>query len=79
MIFTSKTIHINPKKLLKTKWTAVTPCNKEKHFIVIKLIEPNQPTLAIEWVTLEAVHSKRTQMVAWRALTDSTMWLQGWQ
>ena len=77
MIFTSKTIHINPKKLLKTKWTAVTPCNKEKHFMVVKLIAPEQPAMPIEWVALEAVHSKRMQIVAWRALTDSLVWLQG--
>jgi len=25
---------INPKKLLLTKWTAVTPVAKQKHFLV---------------------------------------------
>jgi hypothetical protein len=25
--------NINPKKLLNSKWTAVTPVNKEKHFM----------------------------------------------
>ncbi|NLZ79547.1 MAG: TIGR02450 family Trp-rich protein, partial [Gammaproteobacteria bacterium] len=25
---------INPKKLLHSKWTAVSPVNKEKHFMV---------------------------------------------
>jgi tryptophan-rich hypothetical protein len=28
---------INPKKLLNSKWTAVTPMNKEKHFLVTGL------------------------------------------
>ena len=31
---------IHPKKLLLSKWTAVMPENKEKHFMVIKVIEP---------------------------------------
>ena len=79
MTITPKTIQINPKKLLNSKWTAVTPINKEKHFMVIKLIAPEQPTMPIELVELEAVHSKRTQILAWRALTDTTKWLQGWQ
>ena len=79
MIVIPKYIQINPKKLLNSKWTAVTPTNKEKHFMVIKLITPDQPTMPIELVELEAVHSKRTQILAWRALTDTTKWLQGWQ
>ena len=79
MIVIPKSIQINPKKLLNSKWTAVTPTNKEKHFMVIKLITPEQPTMPIELVELEAVHSKRTQILAWRALTDTTKWLQGWQ
>jgi hypothetical protein len=28
---------INPKKLLKSKWTAVTAVNKEKHFIISEI------------------------------------------
>ena len=79
MIVIPKTIQINPKKLLNSKWTAVTPTNKEKHFMVIKLIAPEQPTMPIEWVELEAVHSKRTQILAWRDLSDTANWLQGWQ
>ena len=79
MIVIPKTIQINPEKLLNSKWTAVTPINKEKHFMVIKLIAPEQPTMPIEWVELEAVHSKRTQILAWRDLSDAANWLQGWQ
>ncbi|MFM6921870.1 MAG: TIGR02450 family Trp-rich protein, partial [Polynucleobacter victoriensis] len=33
---------IHPKKLLLTKWTAVHPINKEKHFLVVKVIEPEE-------------------------------------
>lgn len=28
---------INPKKLLHSKWTAVKPENKEKHFMVTEM------------------------------------------
>lgn len=79
MIVIPKSIQINPKKLLNSKWTAVTPTNKEKHFMVIKLITPEQPTMPIELVELEAVYSKRTQILAWRDLSDTANWLQGWQ
>ncbi|MGO1500784.1 MAG: TIGR02450 family Trp-rich protein [Marinobacter sp.] len=29
--------NFNPKKLLNSKWTAVNPVNKEKHFLVTEL------------------------------------------
>lgn len=64
-----------PKKLLKSKWTAVMPSHKEKHFMVTKLIVPEQ---AIEYIEIEAVHSKRVQQIAWQTLNDSSIWLQGW-
>jgi tryptophan-rich hypothetical protein len=68
----------NPRKLLKSKWTAVIPANKEKHFIVTKLILPDAPSQQIELIELEAVHSKRVQLLAWQQLNDADIWLQGW-
>jgi hypothetical protein len=41
---------LNPKKLLLTKWTAVTPVAKQKHFLVSKVIQPELPTNPIEMV-----------------------------
>ena len=69
---------IHPKKLLLTKWTAVKPIAKNKHFLVSKVIEPELPGAAIEWVELEAVHSKPQIRLAWRDLRDATQWKQGW-
>lgn len=69
---------VNPKKLLLSKWTAVTPINKEKHFVVTALVQPELPDAAPELVELEAVHSGRSQRTAWRALRDSAQWRQGW-
>jgi tryptophan-rich hypothetical protein len=72
------THRLSPKKLLLTKWTAVTPQNREKHFIVTKVIEPEEPGAAIELVELEAVHSRCARLLPWRSLADGTQWLQGW-
>lgn len=69
---------VNPKKLLKSKWTAVTPVNKEKHFIVTQMIAPESPDLPMEYVELEAVYSGRSQSIPWQQLNDSSIWLQGW-
>ena len=69
---------INPKKLLNSKWTAVTPTLKEKHFMVIQLIVPDLPSQPIEQIKLETVHSKRIQLLPWQQLNDATIWLQGW-
>ena len=69
---------ISPKKLLKSKWTAVNPSNKEKHFMVTELILPELPNQAVEMVKLEAVHSKRTQLIAWQQLNDINLFIQGW-
>lgn len=70
---------LNPKKLLLSKWTAAMPRDKEKHFIVTQVITPEQPDLPIEWVELEAVYSHRSYSLPWRELTDTSVWLQGWQ
>ena len=71
--------HLSPKKLLLTKWTAVKPIAKQKHFLVSKAILPEQPSEKIEFVEIEAVYSKKTTLIAWRDLTNSELWLQGWQ
>lgn len=72
------TLRLNPKKLLRSKWTAAQPRNKEKHFIVTKLVEPASPLMAIESIELEALHSKRVLVMPWLQLSDRSMWLQGW-
>ena len=69
---------LNPKKLLLTKWTAVTPQAKQKHFLVSSVIQSELPTDPIELVEIEAVFSKATQVMAWRQLQDDSVWRQGW-
>ncbi|CAM3682169.1 TIGR02450 family Trp-rich protein [Rheinheimera salexigens] len=67
---------INPKKLLSSKWTAVNPVNKEKHFLITEL-EFDQEDNVI-YCLIEAVYSKRVAMIEWQALKDNKNWLQGW-
>ena len=69
---------LSPKKLLHSKWTAVEPRNKEKHFLVARVIEPEPPGLPVVSVEIEAVHSKRVRIIAWRELTDAAKWRRGW-
>ena len=69
---------INPKKLLLSKWTAMEPRDKEKHFLVTKVIDPEQPKHLIELVVMEAVLTKRSFTMRWEDLSDSTKWMQGW-
>ena len=69
---------LNPKKLLLTKWTAVKPVAKQKHFLISRVIEPEQLTDPIERVEIEAVFSKAVQEISWRDLQDNRVWRQGW-
>lgn len=69
---------VNAKKLLLTKWTAVKPVAKQKHFLVSKVIKPEEPNDPIELVEIEAVFSKTTQIISWRELQDDSVWRQGW-
>ncbi len=69
---------LNPKKLLLSKWTAVKPVAKQKHFLISRVIQPDDPGDAIQWVEIEAVFSKATQVIAWRELQDDNVWRQGW-
>ncbi|WP_228487994.1 TIGR02450 family Trp-rich protein [Rhodocyclus gracilis] len=69
---------LNPAKLLLSKWTAVAPQHKEKHFIVTRLIaDPDDEAVIVE-VELEAVHSRRSRLLPWRELTNAEVWKQGW-
>ncbi len=73
------TRQINPTKLLLSKWTAVRPVNKEKHFLVIKLIDPEIEGDPLELIELEAIFSQRVIVMNWRELKNLDNWLQGWK
>lgn len=69
---------LNPKKLLLSKWTVVTPVVKQKHFFVSRVIKPELPTDPIEWVEIKSVFSKATKIIPWRDLQDAEVWRRGW-
>ena len=69
---------LQPKKLLLTKWTAVKPIAKDKHFLVAKVIQPELPLVVVQWVEMEAVYSKNITRIDWQELRDDTTWRQGW-
>ena len=69
---------LNPKKLLLTKWTAVKPIAKQKHFLVSRMIQPEVETDPVVFVEIESVFSKATQIIKWRELQNDEVWRQGW-
>jgi tryptophan-rich hypothetical protein len=69
---------LHPKKLLLSKWTAVQPAARQKHFLVSRVIPPEHPADAVQWVEIEAVHSGACRLIAWRELRDESVWRQGW-
>ena len=68
---------IQPKKLLNSKWTAVQPVNKEKHFLVTE-VEFDEEGEVLHCL-LEAVRSSREEAIDWTVLKDGDRWLQGWK
>jgi len=68
---------INPEKLLLSKWTAVKPENRERHFIVSKLLRSDDEQ--ITGCQLEAVINKRSYDIDWQQLRDSSRWIMGWK
>lgn len=68
---------INPKKLLNSKWTAVNPVNKEKHFQVVEVEFDEQGDVAS--CLIEAVLSKRSESIDWQELRRNDKWLHSWR
>jgi len=68
---------INPEKLLLSKWTAVLPHNREKHFLVTRVIRNEQQTVVV--CVLEAVINHREYELDWRLLKDAASWSPGWR
>lgn len=69
---------INPKKLLGSKWTAVQPKNKQKHFIVDK-VEFDEENLKVISCSIEAVINRQSFVIDWQELKDSSLWVIGWK
>jgi len=68
---------INPDKLLNSKWTAVQPVNRQRHFIVTRVIRSDDGLVAA--CELEAVLTRKVSKLDWRELKDSRRWAMGWK
>ncbi|MFT5482256.1 MAG: tryptophan-rich hypothetical protein [Halieaceae bacterium] len=68
---------LNPKKLLNSKWTAIEPTNKEKHFLVTA-VEFDEDGIIIHCL-IEAVMTRCSTEINWRALRNSGHWMNGWR
>ena len=69
---------VNLKKLVNSKWTAVRPRDREKHFLVVDWVRDDvgEPT---DQVVLEAVLTNRLHEIHWRDLEDCRSWRIGWR
>lgn len=68
----------SPKKLKQSKWTAINPVNKEKHFMVVDVEWDEEKTQVLS-CDLQAVLSKKTYTLEPYELKDANNWLQGWK
>ncbi|MFZ2449009.1 MAG: TIGR02450 family Trp-rich protein [Methylovulum miyakonense] len=61
---------------MSSKWTALQPEHKEKHFWVTSLVNDGQE--AIIACILEAVINRHEYQIDWRLLEDTSVWQTGW-
>lgn len=69
---------LNPRKLLHSKWTATAALDRQKHFVVVKVVF-DEEGLAVEECVIEAVLTRRRRHIDWRELRDASRWRFGWQ
>jgi tryptophan-rich hypothetical protein len=69
---------VNRKKLPNSKWTAVHPIDREKHFLVLDWVRDaeGRPT---EQVVIEAVLTNVLRELHWRDLENLDRWRIGWR
>ena len=68
---------INPDKLLNSKWTAVQPVNRQRHFIITSVIKSDDGL--VTGCEIEAVLTHKVSEIDWRELKDSDRWVMGWK
>ncbi|MEM7376222.1 MAG: TIGR02450 family Trp-rich protein [Pseudomonadota bacterium] len=68
---------INPNKLLHSKWTAVQPVGKARHFMVVEL-ERDVDGVVMRCL-LDAVVVGQASWLDWHALKNADAWRHGWR
>lgn len=56
----------------------MVPRDREKHFLVVKVLDPDVAGAAPTKVHLEAVLSRRIVTLCWRELEYPAVWKPGW-
>lgn len=69
---------MNIKKLLNSKWTAVSPKNKEKHFIVTKVKLNKDDPQIVDFIILTAVLTSKNYKFTYKQFKNQLDWIQGW-
>ena len=65
------------KKLLNSKWTALKPSHKEKHFMITEVEYDEEGNVIL--CVIQAVMTKREQAIDWQGLKEGDTWRQGWK
>ncbi len=68
----------HPKKLVDSKWTAVVPEDREKHFIVTRVLDAETVAVRAPSVELRCLLTKRSRIVPQSDLRDPERWRPGW-
>ena len=76
-VFEAFVNRINPKKLLRSKWTAVKPVKKERHFLVTDVEFDEEGIVVV--CEIEAVISNRSFLINWQDLKNKNEWISGWK
>ena len=69
---------VNHRKLPNSKWTAVRPVNREKHFLVLDWVR-DEDGIPTDQIQIEAVLTNVVQHIHWRELEDGRHWRIGWR
>ena len=69
---------VNHRKLPNSKWTAVRPVNREKHFLVLDWVR-DEEGIPTDQIQIEAVLTNVVRHIHWRELEDSRHWRIGWR
>jgi tryptophan-rich hypothetical protein len=68
---------VNRSKLPGSKWTAVRPENRERHFIVRGWVR-DADGLPTDEIEVEAILTRAVHILYWRELEDWERWRIGW-
>lgn len=67
---------VSPGKLLNSKWTAVSPQHRQRHFIVVEVDYDEDGRVVM--CVIEAVIDKQQFAIDWRDLSKQETWRPGW-